>query len=174
MNDSFALVSGIREHLLESAVMDFANMYRDNPFAKQIDIFRRKGALDYLILFPEGCNLELFAYFVNFVVYSQKPGDPRPDVVGYFKTGSDSAAGLMSGDWIKVTVDQNDTAYDNVMLADGNADVYLYDFSNGISKRAGERRFFETPRESRGDFNHLITAIADPKHSDDKPWWKFW
>jgi len=172
---SFILVSEITENELESCLLDLVNMY-DPQGLHELDLYRRKGATDYLVAVPEGCDFTLFAYCVNFIVYSRKPGLPRPWVDAYYAVAYDPSLPFLIGDVVRVYVASDDREFDNVTVVNDRNETFLFSFRNSKPRpqEHGERAF-RLPPVTIDEYNHLITLMASPPPEvENKPWWKFW
>lgn len=173
MKQSFIVSSDVQENELQVGLMDFANLYSQEKFAEQIELFRKKGELEYLIFFNNEPDFERFAYAVNYIRFLETKNGQLPLVTGYFNNGQkDSQNPFLDGNFVKVYVSRNDKEYDNVNIVDSENDTYRFDFGGAYTKLATIEESFELPHVDLENYNHLITIIPAPAES--KPWWKFW
>ncbi len=175
MTPSLILVYDINESELQSCLADFANIYAPYEGLANLDIYRRKGATDYLVVVPDNCDFTHFAYCVNYIVYSRKPGLPRPSADGYYAVAYDPSLPFLTGDVVRVYVATDDKEVDNVTVVNDRHETYLFPFGDKPSLRDRGERLFQPVPVSLDDYHFLITMIPTPdQEQEQKPWWKFW
>jgi len=174
MEQSFLLASGIPEESLLDGLMEFANTYREHKFVEDIEVYRKKGSQEYLILFPNAPSLDHFAFAVNYLKYIPKNTVPTR-VSGYFFNHAGSIEhSFQTGAFIKLYVSSNDKEYDNVNIVNSTNETYLYGFDGSRKKLDVTEELFEVPSLELDDFNHILNIIPGKVESENKPWWKFW
>ncbi|MBD3583977.1 hypothetical protein [Flavobacterium selenitireducens] len=173
MKQSFIAISQLKEEELQAGLMDFANLYAQEEFAQQIEVFRKKGELEYLVVFPNEPDFLRFSFAVNYVRYLNPKSPQKPDVAGYFNSESERhQKPFLNGEFVKVYVSEGDGQHDNVNIITSDHETYFFDFNLNYKKVTTAEARYDLPAVDLNDYNYLITIIPAP--SEEKPWWKFW
>ncbi len=143
MEKRVILIEEMSEEQLNDAIHEFIGMYKDN-----IDISTLEEPLvtryekGFLLTFSANVDYDLFCFWVNYLVYSDKEQKERYSVYGWYPFGEverQKETINFSGKTIMLYIPKEDDEFDNVYIITPDNQYYKNEFA-GTTKAISPRK----------------------------------
>ena len=113
------------------AVDDFITLNANNGSPIEKPVLTQDNG-DFRLQLPDGTSYDLFCYWVNYLVYSDKEKRHNDNIVGWYEVPSEATGSwtLFSGQRLKFLIPDTDSEYDNVYFITEDHRCYKQEFAN--------------------------------------------
>ncbi|KOS06266.1 hypothetical protein AM493_09655 [Flavobacterium akiainvivens] len=181
MEDNYIIWRGITHAAATAILTDFANEYHETDTVKGLRLYKKQGVDDWLILFSEVPDFDIFSFLINYIYYPNGYKGYSAFIRGYYRTKSIlSGRDKIGGNRVMVYISKNNKEYDNVFLTDETGKHFISDFSGGIKRIDGPEEAYVFIAYDLKEYEHVADISPLPKgyrhthNTRKKPWWKIW
>lgn len=173
MNESYVIIETDQEYLLTDILVEFADLYIDTKFPKNLKLYRKEGSQTYfLVQFETAPDLNHFGYLVNYLKYPIDHDNFKARVKGFFLNNKELLVNVSSSKWLMFFNCEHDAippdAVSFVTLDNSN---YLLDFGGSIKAQTVGKELFNQPIIELDRFHHIkdiFPSISSQKSSKSK------
>ena len=140
------MATQMNENEVENAINGFIKQYEDNGDKVDRPQVRQQEGDVFMIYLPDTTPYDLFCYWVNYMVYSDKGKKYNNNITGWYEVSAN--AKLFPNQILMVYVPESDTEYDNVYFTTKDNFCYKQEFAGGTSIKPQKnvyRRYSDIP-----------------------------
>lgn len=140
------------ESEVQAAIHDFMELNAEDGAPVDMPVVEENADGTISIHLPDSTTYDLFCYWVNYLVYSNKSKRLNDNITGWFEVPAD-AQGLWEGfanQRLMFYIPETDTEYDNVFFTTENNVCYKQEFAYGaplVRQEGNYKRYVDVPQE---------------------------
>lgn len=140
------MATQMSENEIKDAINGFIKLYEENGDKVDRPQVRQQEGDVFIIYLPDTTPYDLFCYWVNYMVYSDKGKKYNNNITGWYEVSAN--AKLFPNQILMVYVPESDTEYDNVYFTTKDNFCYKLEFAGGTSIKPQKnvyRRYSDIP-----------------------------
>ena len=140
------MATQMNENEVENAINGFIKQYEDNGEKVDRPQVRQQEGDVFMTHLPDTTPYDLFCYWVNYMVYSDKGKKYNNNITGWYEVSAN--AKLFPNQILMVYVPESDTEYDNVYFTTKDNICYKQEFGGGTfikQQKNVYRKYYDIP-----------------------------